>query len=340
MRGIGRDFSVSTGVAGFVAVLVGFTSSAAIVFSAAQSLGATPEQTVSWIWALGLGMGITSLGLSLWYRLPVLTAWSTPGAAVLAMTQGVGLAEATDCRRVRLLAYFGEPYAPEGAGSPPLMRCGHCDNCLSPPDTWDASEAARMLLSTVYRVQQHSGMQFGVAHTMDIVRGKRTEKVLQHSHQDLSCFGVGQRYSEAQLRSVLRQLVATEALGVDAQAFPHAVAQHEAGIEHAHHRLGAAEQLAIDVDQDRLVARVRNEIMGTQGCGHGWLLLEQAVGCSAELRCAFALGFRAHQLRFKPGDALVQIDDGEAIEVLPGKIGQQVTLLLGQVGFVEHNRYG
>jgi ATP-dependent DNA helicase RecQ len=54
---------------------------------------------------------------------------------------------------------------------------------------------------------------------MDIVRGKRTEKVLQHSHQDLSCFGVGQRYSEAQLRSVLRQLVATEALGVDAQAF-------------------------------------------------------------------------------------------------------------------------
>ena len=130
----------------------------------------------------------------------------------------LALAEATDCRRVRLLAYFGEPYAPEGAGSPPLMRCGHCDNCLSPPDTWDATEAARMLLSTVYRVHQHSGMQFGVAHTMDIVRGKRTEKVLQHSHQDLSCFGVGQSYSEAQLRSVMRQLVATEALGVDAQA--------------------------------------------------------------------------------------------------------------------------
>ena len=80
MSSVWRDLSVSTLVAGFVAVLVGFTSSAAIVFSAAQSLGATPEQTVSWIWALGLGMGITSLGLSLWYRLPVLTAWSTPGA--------------------------------------------------------------------------------------------------------------------------------------------------------------------------------------------------------------------------------------------------------------------
>ena len=56
------------------------------------------------------------------------------------------------------------------------------------------------------------------------------------------------------------------------------------------HRLGAADELAVHVDQDRLVARVRNEIMGAQGCGHGWLLLEQAVGCSAELRCAFAAG--------------------------------------------------
>ena len=95
MRGMGRDFSVSTGVAGFVAVLVGFTSSAAIVFSAAQALGASEAQTVSWMWALGLGMGVTSLGLSLWYRQPVLTAWSTPGAAVLAVSQGVTLPEAT-----------------------------------------------------------------------------------------------------------------------------------------------------------------------------------------------------------------------------------------------------
>ncbi|WP_300552488.1 benzoate/H(+) symporter BenE family transporter [Limnohabitans sp. Rim8] len=95
MNGLWRDFSVSTCVAGFVAVLVGFTSSAAIVFSAAQALGASPEQMVSWMWALGIGMGVTSLALSLWYRLPVLTAWSTPGAAVLAVSQGVSLPEAT-----------------------------------------------------------------------------------------------------------------------------------------------------------------------------------------------------------------------------------------------------
>jgi benzoate membrane transport protein len=77
------DLSLSAIAAGFVTVLVGFASSAAIVFQAAQSLGATPEQIGSWMWALGLGMGVTCIGLSLRYRMPVVTAWSTPGAAML-----------------------------------------------------------------------------------------------------------------------------------------------------------------------------------------------------------------------------------------------------------------
>ncbi|WP_322991584.1 benzoate/H(+) symporter BenE family transporter [Limnohabitans sp.] len=111
MRRIWRDFSVSTWMAGFVAVLVGFTSSAAIVFSAAQALGATPEQTVSWMWALGIGMGVTSLGLSLWYRQPVLTAWSTPGAAVLAVSQGVTLPEATGAFMVCALSTMAVGYS-------------------------------------------------------------------------------------------------------------------------------------------------------------------------------------------------------------------------------------
>ncbi len=85
-----KDLSLPAVVAGFVAVLVGFTSSVVIVFQAAAALGATPAQTVSWIWALGLGMGLTSAGLSLWTRQPVLTAWSTPGAALL-VTAGVGV---------------------------------------------------------------------------------------------------------------------------------------------------------------------------------------------------------------------------------------------------------
>jgi benzoate membrane transport protein len=78
------DFSLSAATAGFVAVLVGFTGSVAIVFQAALSLGATPAEVSSWIWALGLGMGLTTLVLSLWLKAPVLIAWCTPGAALLA----------------------------------------------------------------------------------------------------------------------------------------------------------------------------------------------------------------------------------------------------------------
>ena len=94
LQAIVRDFSLAAVVAGFVAVLVGFTSSVVIVFAAAQALGATPAQATSWIWALGLGMGLTSIGLSWWYREPVLTAWSTPGAALIAGTSGVAMGEA------------------------------------------------------------------------------------------------------------------------------------------------------------------------------------------------------------------------------------------------------
>lgn len=85
-----KDLSLSAFVAGFVAVLVGFTSSVAIVFQAAQSFGATPAQITSWIWALGLGMGLCSLVPSLVLRKPVMVAWSTPGAAVLATAGAAG----------------------------------------------------------------------------------------------------------------------------------------------------------------------------------------------------------------------------------------------------------
>jgi ATP-dependent DNA helicase RecQ len=121
----------------------------------------------------------------------------------------LALAEATDCRRVRLLGYFGEPSTP----------CGNCDNCLTPPQIWDGTDAARKLLSTVYRVQQMSGISFGAGQVMDILRGKSTDKVTQFGHQNITTFGLGGEFSEAQLRGVLRQLIATGALAVDAQAF-------------------------------------------------------------------------------------------------------------------------
>jgi len=116
----------------------------------------------------------------------------------------LGLAEATDCRRVRLLRYFGEE----------STDCHNCDNCLQPPDVWDATDAARKLLSTVYRLHQTSGVSFGAGHTMDIVRGKLTDKVTQRGHQSVSTFGLGADYTEAQLRAVMRQLIAIGALHV------------------------------------------------------------------------------------------------------------------------------
>lgn len=89
-----RAASLSAWVAGFVAVLVGYTSSAVIVFEAARAAGASPAQTASWMWALGIGMGLTTIVLSLRYRMPVLTAWSTPGAALLITSvSGVPMAE-------------------------------------------------------------------------------------------------------------------------------------------------------------------------------------------------------------------------------------------------------
>ena len=116
----------------------------------------------------------------------------------------LALAEATDCRRQRLLAYFGE-------AAPP---CGNCDNCLHPPAVWDGTDAARKLLSTIYRVHEASQLTFGVGHLMDVVRGKLTDKVRQYGHEKLSTFNLGAQYSEAQLRAVLRQLLALGAVGV------------------------------------------------------------------------------------------------------------------------------
>jgi len=116
----------------------------------------------------------------------------------------LALAEATDCRRQRLLAYFGEASGP----------CGNCDNCLHPPAVWDGTDAARKLLSTIYRVHAASGLSFGLGHLMDIVRGSATDKVRQFGHEQLSTFGLGANYSERQLRAVLRQLLAQGAVGV------------------------------------------------------------------------------------------------------------------------------
>ena len=118
----------------------------------------------------------------------------------------LGLCEVTSCRRKVLLSYFADE-APN--------QCGNCDNCQLPPVTWDATEAAQKVLSCVYR----TGQRFGVVHVMDVLQGKENEKVLQHSHQELSTFGIGRDIHEAQWRSVIRQLVVRGFLRVDLEGY-------------------------------------------------------------------------------------------------------------------------
>ncbi|SAK93732.1 ATP-dependent DNA helicase RecQ [Caballeronia pedi] len=121
----------------------------------------------------------------------------------------LGLCEAASCRRVRLLAYFGETSKP----------CGNCDTCLEPPACFDATREAQMALSCVYRAQKASGFRFGAGHLIDILRGTRSEKVLQRGHEKISTFGVGAALSEAEWRAVFRQLVAFGYLAVDHDGF-------------------------------------------------------------------------------------------------------------------------
>ena len=121
----------------------------------------------------------------------------------------LGLCETAECRRVRLLDYFGE------AGQP----CGNCDNCLTPPEEWDGTEAARKLMSCILRCQQASGFSFGAQQVIDILRGKETQKVLQFGHERLSTFGIGTDLDVAQWRSVLRQLVMLRLVRIDHERF-------------------------------------------------------------------------------------------------------------------------
>jgi len=118
----------------------------------------------------------------------------------------LGLCETRTCRRQLILAHFGEPSQP----------CGNCDTCLAPPEAWEGTVAAQKLLSTIVRLQRDRNQRFGAGHLIDILLGKRTERVNQWSHDELSTFGIGTELSDQQWRAVTRQLLAAGLLAVSA----------------------------------------------------------------------------------------------------------------------------
>ncbi|MFE6779267.1 DNA helicase RecQ, partial [Streptomyces sp. NPDC057676] len=119
----------------------------------------------------------------------------------------LALCETVECRRVRLLAYFGQESTP----------CGNCDTCLTPPDSWDGTVAAQKFLSTIVRLQRERRQKFGVGQIVDILLGKKTAKVIQHDHDGLSVFGIGADLREAEWRGVARQLLAQRLLAVEGE---------------------------------------------------------------------------------------------------------------------------
>jgi ATP-dependent DNA helicase RecQ len=121
----------------------------------------------------------------------------------------LGLCETTACRRVALLDYFDEPSKP----------CNNCDNCISPPREWDGTDAARKLMSCIFRCEQASGFSFGAQQVIDVLCGKSTAKVQQFRHERLSTFGIGKELDATQWRSVLRQLVVLGLVKVDHERF-------------------------------------------------------------------------------------------------------------------------
>jgi ATP-dependent DNA helicase RecQ len=117
----------------------------------------------------------------------------------------LALCETIECRRSQLLGYFGEHSA----------ACGNCDTCLLPPQSWDGTVAAQKLMSAVFRLQRERRQKFGAGHVIDILLGKKTDRVIQHDHASLTVFGIGTELREAQWRGVVRQLLAQGLLAVE-----------------------------------------------------------------------------------------------------------------------------
>src|SRR6187402_1548903 len=121
----------------------------------------------------------------------------------------LALCETVECRRVQLLAYFGQE----------STACGNCDTCLAPPEAWDGTVPAQKLLSTVVRLWRERHQRFGAGHLIDILLGRETDRMRQHGHQELRTYGIGTELNEQEWRGVVRQLLAQGLLAVGSDGY-------------------------------------------------------------------------------------------------------------------------
>ncbi|MBC2875991.1 MULTISPECIES: DNA helicase RecQ [Streptomyces] len=161
----------------------------------------------------------------------------------------LALCETVECRRVRLLAYFGQHGEP----------CGNCDTCLTPPVTWDGTIAAQKFLSAVFRLARERRQKFGAGQIIDILLGKRTAKVIQHDHDQLTVFGIGTELSAVEWRGVVRQLLAEGLLTVEGEYGTLVLTDASGDV------LGGRRQVLLRREPERKAARTKSASGGGGG---------------------------------------------------------------------------
>ncbi|MEP6998000.1 MAG: DNA helicase RecQ [Betaproteobacteria bacterium] len=226
----------------------------------------------------------------------------------------LGLCETAGCRRVRLLDYFGEASAP----------CGNCDNCLAPPETYDATVAAQKALSAIYR----TGQRFGALHLIDVLRGKAGERVQRWGHDKLSVFGAGAEIDEGAWRNVFRQLVALGLASVD----------HEA---HGALKLNAASRPVLKGEQPvalrRAVERPRATRSSRRATGGSELALTASEGVLLDRLKAWRLG----EARAQAVPAFVILHDRTLAEIARQRPhGMAAIAGIAGIGAKKLERYG
>ncbi|MFD8211798.1 DNA helicase RecQ [Streptomyces sp. NPDC059695] len=231
----------------------------------------------------------------------------------------LALCETVDCRRVRLLEYFGQ------SGKP----CGNCDTCLTPGESWDGTVAAQKLLSTVWRLAKERRQKFGAGQIIDILQGKRTAKVIQFDHDGLSVFGVGSDLGTAEWRGVVRQLLAQRLLAVEGD-YGTLVLTEESG-----EVLGGRRQ--VPMRKEKAVAAARKESGARSGKGARVPvdLPEAAVPVFEALRA-----WRAATAREQGVPAYVVFHDATLREIatlMPGTVEELGTV--GGVGEAKLTKY-